>query len=69
MSGGDPNPVLLGLRDGLGVPGLTLAAAYTGLGVSVHAQGLPLAETVASIVFAFSISGQAAFFHAAAAGR
>lgn len=66
MDEDEPQPVLLGLRDGLGIPGLTLAATYTGLGLSAHSQGVPFAETVASTVLAFSVSGQATFFHAAA---
>jgi predicted branched-subunit amino acid permease len=37
-----------------------------GLGVMAHSQGLSLAETVASTLLAFSISGQTAFIHATA---
>lgn len=62
----DCKPVRLGVRDGLGVPGLALGATYVGLGVTANSQGLPLAETVASTLLAFSVSGQAAFIHATA---
>ncbi len=48
------------MRDGLGVPGLTLGATYLGLGVTAHAHGLTLGQTVASTLLAFSTPGQAA---------
>jgi predicted branched-subunit amino acid permease len=55
------------VRDGLGVPGLTLGATYLGLGVTAHAHGLTLGQTVASTLLAFSTPGQAALVHGVAA--